>query len=128
MPTVQAVSVSLGWNSPVFLKSLELWLLPGSVVVSQDAKFDSLQEQGFAVLCGLRPGPDMVQAYLLRRLTDLFGHFMVNQLKLETVQGFLDELQWRERFAHHPREAFWRIMTDVLDHSGWKGEEAGRRQ
>lgn len=117
---LKAVSVSLGWNSPVFLKSLELWLLPGSVVVSQDAKFDSLQEQGFAVLCGLRPGPDMVQAYLLRRLTDLFGHFMVNQLKLETVQGFLDELQWRERFAHHPREAFWRIMTDVLDHSGWK--------
>ncbi|XP_077483082.1 zinc finger domain-containing protein relative of woc isoform X3 [Amblyomma americanum] len=117
---LKAVSVSLGWNSPVFLKSLELWLRPGTVVVTEDAKFSRLNEQGFPVRIGVRPGPDLVHSYLLRRLTDVFGHFMVNQLKLETVQGFLDELQWRERFANHAREAFWRILADVLDHSGWK--------
>ncbi|XP_065310106.1 uncharacterized protein row isoform X1 [Dermacentor albipictus] len=117
---LKAVSVALGWNSPVFLKSLELWLRPGTVVITEDVKFNSLAEQGFPVRCGARPGPDLVHTYLMRRLTDVFGHFMVNQLKLETVQGFLDELQWRERFANHAREAFWRILADVLDHSGWK--------
>lgn len=117
---LKAVSVAVGWNSPVFLKSIELWLRPGSVIITEDAKFNSLAEQGIPVRCGARPGPDLVHAYLMRRLTDVFGHFMVNQLKLETVQGFLDELQWRERFASHAREAFWRILADVLDHSGWK--------
>lgn len=117
---LKAVSVAVGWNSPVFLKSIELWLRPGSVIVTEDVKFNSLAEQGIPVRCGARPGPDLVHAYLMRRLTDVFGHFMVNQLKLETVQGFLDELQWRERFASHAREAFWRVLADVLDHSGWK--------
>ncbi|KAH8024230.1 hypothetical protein HPB51_022333 [Rhipicephalus microplus] len=102
------------------LKSIELWLRPGSVIITEDAKFNSLAELGILVRCGARPGPDLVHTYLMRSLTDVFGHFMVNQLKLETVQGFLDELQWRERFASHAREAFWRIFADVLDHSGWK--------
>nr|XP_037278975.1 uncharacterized protein LOC119172092 isoform X1 [Rhipicephalus microplus]XP_037278977.1 uncharacterized protein LOC119172092 isoform X1 [Rhipicephalus microplus]XP_037278978.1 uncharacterized protein LOC119172092 isoform X1 [Rhipicephalus microplus]XP_037278979.1 uncharacterized protein LOC119172092 isoform X1 [Rhipicephalus microplus] len=117
---LKAVSVAVGWNSPVFLKSIELWLRPGSVIITEDAKFNSLAELGILVRCGARPGPDLVHTYLMRSLTDVFGHFMVNQLKLETVQGFLDELQWRERFASHAREAFWRIFADVLDHSGWK--------
>lgn len=120
----QAVSVALGWHSPIFLKSLEPWLRPGSVVVTEDTKFEVLQQQGFTVHSGQsapKPGPDLVHAYLKRRLTDLFGRLVVNQLKLETVQGFLDELQWRERFGVDPKQSFWSIMTDLLEHSGWKG-------
>ncbi|XP_029849181.3 uncharacterized protein LOC8035649 isoform X1 [Ixodes scapularis] len=120
---LKAVSVALGWHSPIFLKSLEPWLRPGSVVVTEDTKFEVLQQQGFTVHSGQsapQPGPDLVHAYLKRRLTDLFGRLVVNQLKLETVQGFLDELQWRERFGVDPKQSFWSIMTDLLEHSGWK--------
>lgn len=46
---LKAVSVALGWNSPVFLKSLEPWLRPGSVVVTEDIKFMSLSQQGVEV-------------------------------------------------------------------------------
>ncbi|CAN7983568.1 unnamed protein product [Ixodes hexagonus] len=120
---LKAVSVALGWHSPIFLKSLEPWLRRGSVVVTEDAKFEALRQQGFPVHCGPgapQPGPDLVHAYLEQRLSDLFGRLVVNQLKLETIQGFLDELQWRERFGTDPKRAFWRIMTDLLEHSGWR--------
>ncbi|XP_076340085.1 uncharacterized protein LOC143240824 [Tachypleus tridentatus] len=66
-----------------------------------------------------------VRNYLYVQLSAMFGQFIVAQLKLETVQGYLDEIQWRERFGTNPYDTFSNIITDIGEQSGRKISSVG---
>ncbi|XP_064471310.1 uncharacterized protein LOC135385750 isoform X2 [Ornithodoros turicata] len=115
---LKVVSISMGWNSPLFVKCLENWLKEETVLLLPEGKDCSIPSIKVAKENG--ETPRKVEAYMMKKLTEVFGHFVVNQLRLDSIQGFLDELQWRERFGSNARDAFWGIFRDCIEHGGWK--------
>ncbi|XP_013782169.2 uncharacterized protein LOC106466429 [Limulus polyphemus] len=130
---MKAISSSMGWSTSVCVKSLEPWLLPNSVIVSSEVKMKEITRSGhkFLLAPGVTSPPEgelgvsKIKNYLQVQLSDMFGQFIVAQLKLDTVQGYLDEIQWRERFGTTPSNAFWNIIDDIGEQSGRKTSSIG---
>ncbi|XP_023225831.1 uncharacterized protein LOC111626616 isoform X2 [Centruroides sculpturatus] len=131
---VKAMSVAVGLNVSVFLKTIQPWLHKKSLVISNDAKLSKLSTIGLQHVLVKSSSPeaavhtDNITNYLRKQLSFLFGEFAVNQLKIDTIQGFLDELQWRERFDTSPKECFWNILKHITDQSGKQGSTCETNQ
>uniref|UniRef100_T1IVH9 Uncharacterized protein n=1 Tax=Strigamia maritima TaxID=126957 RepID=T1IVH9_STRMM len=57
------------------------------------------------------------KAYLKERVIPMFGN-VIEQLQMETIQSFLHELMWREKFGTNPYNAFNNILLHIKQHYG----------
>ncbi|XP_022242584.1 uncharacterized protein LOC106460211 [Limulus polyphemus] len=130
---MKAISSAMGWSASVYIRSLEPWLLPSSVIVSSEERLKDISKAGhtFLVATGASSTQEgersvwNIKNYLHVQLNAMFGSFIVAHLKLETVQGYLDEIQWRERFGTCPNDAFWNIVTEIGEQNGNKISSIG---
>ncbi|XP_022255897.1 uncharacterized protein LOC106471575 isoform X2 [Limulus polyphemus] len=131
---MKAISSSMGWSASVYIRSLEPWLLPNSVIVSSEERMKEITRSGHTFILAHAGASEeeeeehnvnKVKNYLYVQLSAMFGQFIVAQLKLETVQGYLDEIQWRERFGTNPYDTFSNIITDIGEQSGRKISTVG---
>ncbi|XP_076324819.1 uncharacterized protein LOC143232805 isoform X3 [Tachypleus tridentatus] len=130
---MKAISSAMGWSAAVYIRSLEPWLLPNSVIVSSEERLKDISKAGhtFLVATGASSTQEgehsvyNIKNYLHIQLNAMFGSFIVAHLKLETVQGYLDEIQWRERFGTCPNDAFWNIITEIGEQNGNKISSIG---
>lgn len=79
--------------------------LPNVNKVSADPSIGYVQSPGRHILNASK--------YLGRTMVQLFQNLAHDQLSIETVQRFLDEVQWRERHGKNEEAAFWSILTEI---------------
>ncbi|XP_067123275.1 uncharacterized protein [Centruroides vittatus] len=127
---LKAFPSGVGWKSAILVKTLEPWLLQGTHIISNISCLKCLNNKGyrhsFSNKCINQSSAQNVDnvsdviKYLMTKLTDAFGLYAVDQLRLINLQGYLDELQWRERFGKTLNLSFWNIFEHIIEQSGHK--------
>lgn len=112
--------------SNIIQKPLESWLEPHTTVITTDYKLSTMSKNTitYKFVEPNRYNGDITVKYAVEHMENhlvrMFGSFSMVQLKPETIQGFLDEYQWRVRFGRTPKTSFWNIMSDIAQQSGRK--------
>lgn len=118
---LQALTTEEACSTLKHIKILEEWLgpfctlitwkkigeefLPGINKVSADPSVTQVSSPGRHILNASK--------YLGKTMVQLFQNISHDQLTLEIVQGFLNEVQWRERFGRLEESAFWGILNEI---------------
>lgn len=118
---LQALTTEEACGSVKHLRVLQQWLgnnctlitwkkinedfLPGITKVSADPTIGNIQSPGRHILNASR--------YLGKTMVQLFQNICHDELTIESLQGILNEVQWRERVGTTEEFAFWGIMNEI---------------
>nr|XP_015927580.2 uncharacterized protein LOC107454790 isoform X8 [Parasteatoda tepidariorum] len=118
---LQVIPVNEAFETDRHLKLLEEWLNYNSVLISEskipdeflrnvykvssDPTFTDSKSNGYHIM--------NISRYLVRNMIGIFGKVKVQFLHQQIVQGFLNELMWRDRNGKFFDQAFWNILIDI---------------
>ncbi|CAL1288861.1 unnamed protein product [Larinioides sclopetarius] len=120
---LEALTESEAYQSSRHLTLLENWMNPNGTLITDY----QLPKECLVTIRKLVADPSVtdrysslphtlnISKYLSKNMTSIFGSVNQRYLKTTDIQGFLYELQWREKYGKFVDMSFWSILNHIRD-------------
>ncbi|GFR22393.1 uncharacterized protein TNCT_217161 [Trichonephila clavata] len=119
---VQAFPAEMGQANTIYY-TLQSWISPGSTIIINATKNFKMhlicKEYKFILVNDWTDKTTNINlkhitSYLVKHVSNMFGHLKAHMMRQEVMQGYLEELMWREKFGKDPQQAFSWIMNEIF--------------
>ncbi|GFY51684.1 uncharacterized protein TNIN_91961 [Trichonephila inaurata madagascariensis] len=120
---VQAFPAEMGQANTIYY-TLQSWISPGSTIIinaTKNFKMHLICKEYKFILFNESADKNTtninlknVTSYLVKHVSKMFGHVKAHMMRQEVMQGYLEELMWREKFGKDPQQAFSWIMNEIF--------------
>ncbi|GBN00961.1 hypothetical protein AVEN_3378-2 [Araneus ventricosus] len=120
---LEALTETEAYQSSRHINILEKWMNPNGTIITEN----KLPNDCLATVRKLAADPSVtdrystlphtlnISKYLSKNMTSIFGSINQHSLKTNDIQGFLYELQWREKYGKFVDMSFWSILNHIRD-------------
>ncbi|GFS75227.1 krueppel-like factor 2, partial [Nephila pilipes] len=119
---LQAFPAEMGQANTIYY-TLHSWIAPGSSIIINATELFKMQRvykeyryHNVPCLSEKNNGYHVrnITNYLIKHISNMFGHLKADFMRQEIMQGYLEELMWREKFGKKPQQAFSWIMNEIF--------------